>query len=563
MNARRDILKFGAGAAVGVALTPAPWRVLGDSAIWSQNWSWMPRVPRGERASKDVVCSLCPAGCVLRAQCVEDMPVAMFPAEKRVCPAGIVGHHVALHPLRLRQTIHRGAASKNADARAAAAQHARGGGLALLDLLPGRGVSRLHRAAVTDFGGTYLEPPRVEGATSFTYSRLVGLPGEARMELSEAKTVLSLSTPVLEGWAGPEFRHGRSFRLIHADPRESGTAERADAWLKIQPHGEPALLLGLIHALQEQGMNLPQLPGAEEIRQMVRSAAPERLAERAGVPAELIQATARSLRETPVLVVADGDPMGGPLERKTVDLAAALNVILGQQAFRRVPAPAASTPWDEVPDGSIRLLLIDEPSPGLTFPWSLVERKLARAGHMVVALTWNRQSFVSEADWLVPVPVYLEGKHEAPPSHDTAARAAVISEGWMKAPEDASTVSDFIAAVTGKAVEEPEASPSPAGTTLPSATRLLMPGAASPAAIIESALQPPKERQLLAYGWRQASVSPLLGKLWVEAELQKGPGMYDVHPEGWTELCAGPAYARDCRVEPSGAWRSAAREVNV
>ena len=44
---RRDVLKFAAGGAVGAAMTPAPWKMLDDVAIWSQNWSWIPRPPKG------------------------------------------------------------------------------------------------------------------------------------------------------------------------------------------------------------------------------------------------------------------------------------------------------------------------------------------------------------------------------------------------------------------------------------------------------------------------------------------------------------------------------------
>ncbi len=55
---RRDFLKFAAGGAIGTLFTPLPWKLLDDISIWSQNWSWIPRVPKGNFHTKNTVIKL-------------------------------------------------------------------------------------------------------------------------------------------------------------------------------------------------------------------------------------------------------------------------------------------------------------------------------------------------------------------------------------------------------------------------------------------------------------------------------------------------------------------------
>ena len=39
---RRNFIKLLVGGAVGINLTPLPWKLTDDIAIWTQNWSWVP-----------------------------------------------------------------------------------------------------------------------------------------------------------------------------------------------------------------------------------------------------------------------------------------------------------------------------------------------------------------------------------------------------------------------------------------------------------------------------------------------------------------------------------------
>ena len=39
---RRSFLAMSVGGAVGTALTPLPWKIQDDLAIWTQMWPWTP-----------------------------------------------------------------------------------------------------------------------------------------------------------------------------------------------------------------------------------------------------------------------------------------------------------------------------------------------------------------------------------------------------------------------------------------------------------------------------------------------------------------------------------------
>ncbi len=425
---RRDLFKFGGGAALGAALSPLPWRLLGDTAIWSQNWSWMPRTPRGERSEKEVRCSLCPAGCSLKARCVEGLPFAMVPAAGAICPRGWSAITLRFIPCAFGYTLYQGTRRARSEAEAAA-RRVDPREMAVLDLAPGRIASRLHSERMRKAGGHYLAAPCAEGSTARALATRLGSKNELRMHLPAARTVLSLQTPVLDGWAPPSISAKRNFSLVQADVRRSHTARRADEWIRLLPGGETALLLALSEILAGGGRV-------------------EELAQRAGATLEQLKATAQRLSEGPALIIADGDPLGDPMAPETLQAAVALQVQLGLEAYREGGARFPGGDWASVAPASIRLLVIDEPAPGLTIPWASVSPKLAPDA-VVAAVTWNRQSFARHATWQVPAPVYLEGLQESMPNQAEAADR-VVSEGWMPPPEEAVYAADFVAAICGE-----------------------------------------------------------------------------------------------------------------
>src|ERR1035438_2133674 len=180
MTNRRDIFKFAGGAVAGAFFTPAPWRLLTDTALWSENWPGIPRPARGEIRFKFTNCALCPAGCAVRARSVGDQPVSLAGVGGGLCPFGLTAHHLPYHPARLRQgpiqeataavfprpaplppraiarpapppaRLRQGPIQEATAAVFQSAAQLAPGAIAVLDLNPGRTVSWTYRRAMAD-----------------------------------------------------------------------------------------------------------------------------------------------------------------------------------------------------------------------------------------------------------------------------------------------------------------------------------------------------------------------------------------------------------------------------
>ena len=153
-STRRDLFKFAAGGAAGLMLTPAPWRLVTDAALWSENWPGIPRPARGEPRTRFTHCALCPAGCAVRARCVGDQPVSLSGLpDQPLCAFGLTGHHLPFHSNRVMQGDPSGAAEA---IRRVLSRRNPNESIAFLDLRPGRTASWTYRRAMAGMGGLYL-----------------------------------------------------------------------------------------------------------------------------------------------------------------------------------------------------------------------------------------------------------------------------------------------------------------------------------------------------------------------------------------------------------------------
>lgn len=410
---RRDLLKFAAGGTAGLALTPMPWRLVTDTALWSENWPGIPRPARGEIRARFTHCALCPAGCAVKARCVGDQPVALRGLPGRpLCAFGLTGHHMPYHANRVSRGDPEGAA------RAVRAALSRRGGnesVAVLDLRPGRTASWTYRRAMGVLsGGLYL------AAQS-------GLPA---IDLSAVKTILSFGVPVLDGWGTPAnvLAARPQFRLIQAEPGESHTAMLADEWLPLRQGSQDALASGIRHILSA---------GAAGI-------AAGEAAERTGLPERSIVALAQELAHASAVVLG--------LEES--DAVMQLNRMLAGRAIvsrREAPVPghwkrtaAPVTRFNAVPDRSIHALLIDESGSDGYFPWDALERKLAPEATVVVFAS-SPAGYGANAGFVLPAAVYPEIADDIPAAIDSMAATLRLAVPLVQAPATVVNPARFIA----------------------------------------------------------------------------------------------------------------------
>ena len=422
---RREIMMFAGGSAVGVLFTPAPWRLITDSALWSENWPGIPRPARGEIRARYTNCSLCPAGCAVRARCVGDQPVTLAGvpghplSHGALCPFGLAGHHLPYLPSRVKQGPVQEATAAVADgiAKCGPTEH-----VVILDLRPARTASWTYRRAMAAVkNGRYVAPSATFGA--------------AAVDLTKARTVLSLGVPLLDGWGTPgnviATRPG--FRLIQADAVESRTASMADLWLRIRPGSEDALAQGIA------GMIMPAAA-----------------AEATGIPGSEIVAVATQLAQNgPALVLAAS--YSETVRQLNEKLGALGHTIVSR---REAPVPAewqkaaSVTDLASLPDGSVRVLMIDESMPGEYLPWPAIEKKLVPDNPVVVALTWSREGYGRHAQYVLPVGVYPEVSDDIPPAPDSPAATFRIAAPLVPAPAGLVKPEEFVANAAGLALTD-------------------------------------------------------------------------------------------------------------
>ena len=523
---RREIMMFAGGSAVGVLFTPAPWRLITDTALWSENWPGIPVPAPGETRIKYTNCSLCPAGCAVRARSVGDQPVALFGvpghplSHSALCPFGLAGHHLPYLPARLKQGPVNEATAAVAEgiAKCGPAEY-----VVTLDLRPARTASWTYRRAMAAVkNGRYVAPSAPNAAVA--------------VDLAKARTVLSLGVPLLDGWGTPgnviAARPG--FRLIQADAVESRTASLADQWLRIRPGSEDALAQALAgattHAAAADATGLAE-------------------AEIAALAAQLAQ-------NGPVLVLGSSR-----LESTGRTIVARRETPVPEEWQKAAPV----TDLASLPDGSVRVLLIDESAPGEYLPWQAIARKLAPDSPVVVTFAATREGYGRHAQYVLPAGIYPEVDGDIPPAIDSVAATFRLSTPLVAPPQGMVKPEEFVAAAAGLPVTDTLHERAAAihktarGTLFTYADAksvalkdvsagdfwkalqaggcwIAAPDDKAPAARLTTAATKPRPTEesdlplTVVVGRELAPASPILSKLYQESNLRLAPNRVALHP---------------------------------
>jgi hypothetical protein len=126
---RRDLLIGGAGLAAGFLFTPVPWKLLSDSATWTQNWPWIAQ-GRGPVETKTSFCTVCAGGCGVRVRTAGGYPVGVNGLRSdpvthgALCPLAFAAQQLNWAPQRLREVRHSERAPRAIDAGATRAEAA-------------------------------------------------------------------------------------------------------------------------------------------------------------------------------------------------------------------------------------------------------------------------------------------------------------------------------------------------------------------------------------------------------------------------------------------------------
>jgi menaquinone reductase, molybdopterin-binding-like subunit len=286
---RRNFIKLLIGGAAGIHVTPLPWKLMDDVAIWTQNWPWVPVPPRGAFAHAETICTLCPGGCGISVRKVDERPVKIegrtdYPVNPGgLCPLGSGGLQLLYtESLRfagpMKRVGPRGAdgfvqiswdeALKiTADRLVELRKQGKTETLAAVDgSRPNSSMSLLIRKFLDALDSpTYVRMPSLEDTYAMVNRLMLGKATPMAYDLEHADFVLSFGCGLIEGWGAPgrmlnawslwrsEPLKGK-VKIVQVESRASNTASKADQWIAAKPGTEAALALGIAHVILKDGL---------------------------------------------------------------------------------------------------------------------------------------------------------------------------------------------------------------------------------------------------------------------------------------------------------------------
>ena len=282
---RRNFIKLLVGGAVGIQVTPLPWKLTDDVAIWTENWPWVPVPPVGAFDNVKSVCTLCPGGCGISVRKVDKRAVKIegrtdYPVNPGgLCPVGMGGLQLLYdNDLRFTRPMKRvgprgagifqdisweEAVATLCSRISSLRSQGRPEALAAVDghYLRGSTMSLLIERLMKAIGSpNYLRIPNSEDTYGIASTLMTGREGPISCDLENSDFVLSFGCGFLEGWQGAgrvinawrvlrEQALNNKAKVIQIESRASNTASKADSWVAIRPGTEAALALGISHVL--------------------------------------------------------------------------------------------------------------------------------------------------------------------------------------------------------------------------------------------------------------------------------------------------------------------------
>lgn len=469
---RRDILKFTGGGILGIMFSPLPWKLLDDSAIWTQNWSLTPQLPRGPVTSAFSHCTLCSGGCAIKAQSISGMPYYLTGVPQHplthgtLCARGFASHHMAHHPLRITHP-HKFAGKSDAGRMVAVSlQEALDelakqineshGSIAILDQQPGRAISEIYREFLNSIkNGIYLTSPSHEDGTLIGLKEMINRQTELfGYDIENTKLVLSFGAPLFDGWGIPgqmtAVKNSKNTKFIQIESRHSRTAMQSNQWIPLKPGTEKTVALCIGHVLVNENLVSRQIQSYTadyvQFKNIVRNYTPEKCTSLTDIQPEVIRALARELAAAEsAIVLSSADPGGGPFDHETEKAIGALNLLIGTIGKRggivtrkEITGTAklnSNMQWNEIPDHSINVLIVDGAESGYAIPWRLIEGKLNYEKNFVVSLSPVLNEISAHSDYLIPAPAFLESMTDVPSTATSAVATFALSTPLLKKEE--------------------------------------------------------------------------------------------------------------------------------
>ncbi|MEA3428739.1 MAG: molybdopterin-dependent oxidoreductase, partial [Thermodesulfobacteriota bacterium] len=329
---RRSFLSLIIGGAAGTTLSPLPWKLMDDSAIWTQMWPWTPVPEDGEVSHVDSICTLCPGGCGITVRKVRSMigdraikiegmkghPVN----DGGICVLGLSGLQLLYGPTRVKTPLKRVGArgegkwekiswdeaiakvvKKLGELRVKGKSHT----VACISGTDRGTVAHLLGRFLTVYGSpNFIRIPSIQDSYELMMYLMQGVQASAGFDVENADFVLSFGSGLIEGWGSPvRMIKANSMwkdqgKVVQIEPRLSNTAAKSDKWIAINPGTEAALALSIAHVIIQKSLYSTDFvnnysSGFKEFKRIVIDEfSPDDVAKITGVSASTIESLAKT-----------------------------------------------------------------------------------------------------------------------------------------------------------------------------------------------------------------------------------------------------------------------------
>ncbi len=451
---RRGFLKFAAGGTVGLVASPIIWNTLYDAVYWTQNWGWIPRIPRGDSTYIPTISKLCPSGTGIRVRLVDGQPVRALsdpdnPLSRGALTAlAAVETQLMVSPARLKEPLRRtpdGAlvaiswdeAEKLLKEKLIEAK----GSTACISGDPTSTINELLSSLMESRGSAnFYFMPDDEQAALTAWNAMGGL-GRLGYDVDNSDFILAIGANMLESW-GTVARNRKNFSAKHpagqeaqmkfayAGPVQNNTAAGADWWLPCRDGMEMELALGIAHLLIKAGHAAPSA-GFDDFKAIVAEYTPEKVAQLTGVDAARLTEVAKALAQAEKPLVLVGSSLGAGGGAGAVMAGIAVNMLLGRVGKEGglvnlpFPSPVVAgasdyravmkrnlVSWSQsVASGEVeapRVLLLYEANPLYALPSNAgMGEVFAKSGFKIAMASFLSES-CAECDLVLPAAMGLE-----------------------------------------------------------------------------------------------------------------------------------------------------------
>ncbi|MFW6055246.1 MAG: menaquinone reductase molybdopterin-binding-like subunit QrcB, partial [Thermodesulfobacteriota bacterium] len=425
-----------------------------EIAIWTQNWQWIPRIPKGGLDAKPSLLKLGAAEYGIRVNRVDKQPITVSGNPEHplslggIDPLGGASVQLMYVPARIKTPLHR-----DKEGRFRPISWEKGLQLLTRKLKPLQGrpdglaclsgdTTGSAREIISGFlrqmgSGHFYFPPGDAQNQHRTWRQMMQGQGSIGYDQENSDLVLALEPDILESWGTPVrnqvlFGRGKA-EIIYAGAVQNNTGAVAHSWLPIKPGASGHLSLALAYHLLEQGIQ-PQggMDGFNEYRKFVRAHyTPDQAAAKTGLDPSRIRGLARKLSRASRPLIVSGSASGHGAPGFTFFAGLSLNILLGrinaEGGLRCLPFPEKILPaagdfadlqsqdllayiedclqgrtkWPEV-------LFVHEANPLYSLPDSGKSAKFFEAIPFRVSFSQFMDETAARSDLILPSPYFLE-----------------------------------------------------------------------------------------------------------------------------------------------------------